>query len=108
MLRCAVRPYSGLLALAYTLSFLAVCLGGCLAAAPADHGCCQGEDGLRAGGGSRDCCQVVPGVSAKPCPPVAAAVEPLSSARHLVLTLTVAYAPTPAPASAGPPLILRI
>src|SRR6266481_6075489 len=51
-----------LIAMGYGLSFVAVCLAACLmGAAVADHGCCAGEDGIRAADG--DCCSVMPGVS---------------------------------------------
>ena len=98
------------MALAYILSFLAVCLGGCLAAAAPDaHGCCQSEDGLKAVRSSQDCCKVVPGVSAKHFAAAASApAAPLSFAREAVSMTTIAHALPPVPAAAGPPLILRI
>jgi hypothetical protein len=103
-----MRRLAGLLALTYALSFLAVCLGGCLSPTPATHGCCQEGDGLRAGGSGEDCCKVVPGVSAKDCVSAAPPFDVLATPRATVLAMTVAHTPMPAPVSAGPPLILRV
>jgi hypothetical protein len=94
-------------ALGYAASFAVVCLAACLAAGPAEHGCCQGEEqGFRAA--SQDCCAVTPGVSqvrvlalvGPPSipwtPPVAVAAGPPSPPAAIVA------------AKSPPPLVLRI
>jgi hypothetical protein len=91
----------------YALSFLAVCLGACLAPdTSSSHACCPQGEGMRAA--TQDCCSVVPAVSHAsapvvgvagrgPVPPVPARVEMPSGP----LALPVAVA-------ASPPLVLRI
>ena len=103
-----MRRLAALLALTYAVSFLAVCLGGCLSAAPGTHRCCQEEEGLRAGGGGEDCCTVVPGISAKHFAPAAPPFELLAAQQATALAMIVAATPAPTPAAAGPPLILRV
>ena len=97
-----------LLAVGYSLSFVAVCLAACLAGpAMAEHGCCPGDDGIRAA--DRDCCSVTPGVShggadvavavpqAVPAPVFASAIQVMSAA----MVPAVEGAPSP-------PLVLRV
>lgn len=108
MLGYVVRPLSGILAIAYGLSFLAICLGGCLAAAPADHGCCQDEAGLRAASSVKDCCAVVPALSGK-CPvPAVLPASPVSTVWDVATSISAVHTTVPHPTAAGPPLILRI
>jgi hypothetical protein len=97
-----------LLAAGYGLSFVAVCLGACLAAPPAAaHACCDGEDGFRAA--ARDCCVVTQGVS-----PAATHVVPATSVAFASPNYVAVFLP-PVVANAGsatlaasPPLVLRI
>ena len=98
----------GLVAAGYSLSFLVVCLGACLAQARGGgHGCCPESEGLRAP--TADCCSVVPGVSQAPAPVIAAppavlasrATMPLAPARLSAPGLLVASTPSP-------PHVLRI
>jgi hypothetical protein len=99
-----------LAALGYGLSFLAVCLGACMGAAPAtDHGCCTSdEEAFRAAG--RDCCAVMPGLgehSTVPAhhgaPPAAATTQPAPGGHTAALHFIASTVPAP-----SPPLILRI
>jgi len=96
-----------LVAVGYGLAFVAVCLSACLmGAAVTDHGCCAGDDGIRAA--DRDCCSVTPGVSHGGTQVAA----PLSSAAVLS-GFAVAVLPPVAPAApvtiaTSPPLILRV
>jgi hypothetical protein len=94
-------------ALGYGLAFVAMCLSACLMGpAVADHGCCPGEDGIRAA--ERDCCSVTPGVShggtrVEATLPVLAADAPSS------FTVPPSLVPAvPITVSASPPLILRV
>jgi hypothetical protein len=103
-----MRALGAALAFAYTASFVAACLGGCLAEVPAPHGCCQGEEGLKAAGNRTDCCTVTPGVSVKQGTSAPVGCEPLPPARESIFKPAVAYALAPTPAAASPPLILRI
>src|SRR5688572_29131255 len=95
---------------AYLLSFVLVCLGGCLIAEPgADHDCCPKQEGagIRALA-DRDCCSVVPGLSQ-----VTARLSPEPPSTVLTHTLAdltarlemLAWRPFRA---ASPPLVLRI
>jgi len=96
-----------LLAIGYGLSFVAVCLAACLMGpAAADHGCCPGEDGIRAA--DRDCCSVTPGVSHGGAQ-VAATLPTLAvdSPFKVTAPLPVAFA-VPITVSTSPPLILRV
>ena len=97
-----------LLAAGYGLSFLAVCLGACLAAPPAaDHACCEGEDGFRAA--ARDCCVVTHGVSPTPTQMAPATSVAFSLPGHLAVFLPpVVTSAGPATPAASPPLVLRI
>ena len=94
-------------ALGYGLAFVAVCLAACLILpAVADHGCCPGDEGVRAA--DRDCCSVTPGVSHGGAQ-VAATLPTLAG--HTLFNVAVAPAVPPAAAvtvSASPPLILRV
>ena len=97
-----------LLAASFGLSFLAVCLGACLAApAATEHACCDGEDGFR--NAARDCCVVTQGVS-----PVPTHVAPAISVVFSLPTYAAAFLPPvvtnagPATLAASPPLVLRI
>ena len=94
-------------ALGFGLSFVAVCLAACLTGpAFADHGCCPGEDGMKAAEG--DCCSVTPGVS-HGGPQVAATLPAITA----VAPSTTAVPPLVAPAkpvavSTSPPFVLRV
>jgi hypothetical protein len=96
-----------LVAIGYSLAFVAVCLATCLMGpAVADHGCCPGDEGIRAA--DRDCCSVTPGVShggaqVAATLPTQAGDTPFNVA---VLPL-VARAPL-VTVSTSPPLILRV
>jgi hypothetical protein len=91
----------GLVAAGYSLSFLVVCLGACLAQARGGgHGCCPESEGMRAP--TADCCLVVPGVSQAPAPVIAAppAVFASRAPIHLAPRLSapgLLAAPTPSP-----------
>jgi hypothetical protein len=97
-----------LLAAGYGLSFVIVCLGACLTAAPAaEHACCDGDEGFRAA--ARDCCVVTQGVSPAPTH-VAPAISIVSSLPDYVavfLPPVVSYAGQ-ATLAASPPLVLRV
>jgi len=108
VLRYVMRPLSAVLALAYGLSFLAICLVGCLDTAPAEHGCCSGEQGLSAAGAQKDCCTVVPGLSGKCFNPEVFPLSASSIAREMALMTSLPHRPARPPATADPPLILRI
>jgi hypothetical protein len=90
------------------LSFLAVCLGACLAAPPAaEHACCDQEDGFRAA--ARDCCAVTQGVSPAPTHVAPATPVAFSSPDYVAVFLPpVVTNPGPATLAASPPLVLRI
>jgi len=97
-----------LVAAAYGLSFLVVCLGTCFAAAPvAEHACCDGEDGFRAA--AVDCCSVTPGASPDGAPLAGMAPFAVSPAPVRVIS---GRPPSPhaGPVSLAPspPLVLRI
>lgn len=96
-----------LVAAAYGLSFLVVCFGNCLAAAPlADHGCCAGREGIRAA--PVDCCSVTQ--SASPDAPRAGAFPPIAFVSPSMLLAVVSPPPfvlAPAALAASPPRILR-
>jgi len=97
-----------LLAAGYGLSFLAVCLGACLAAPPAaEHACCDAEAGFR--GVARDCCAVTQGVSPATTheAPATSVVFSLPNYVAVFLPPVVANA-GPATLAASPPLVLRI
>jgi hypothetical protein len=96
-----------LVALGYGLSFVAVCLGACLMGpAVADHGCCPGEDGIRAA--DNDCCSVTPGVPHGGAQ-VANTVAVRADFAPLLVTLSAPVAhPTPVATSTSPPLVLRV
>jgi hypothetical protein len=97
-----------LLAASFGLSFLAVCLGACLAApAAAEHACCDGQDGFRAA--ARDCCVVTQGVSpaATHVAPATSVVFSLPIYVDALLPPVVSYA-GPATLAASPPLVLRV
>lgn len=91
----------------YALSFLVVCLGTCFAGAPpAEHACCNEEDGFRAA--AFDCCFVTPGAS-----PDSLAVNGMTAASSLKLpAVTSGRQSSPALhqplVAASPPLVLRI
>jgi hypothetical protein len=97
-----------LVAAAYALSFLVVCLGTCLAAAPvAEHGCCGGREGVRAA--PVDCCSVTP--SAAPDGPTAGACASLAIVSSSWPAAVVSPARSPlvlASLASSPPLILRV
>ena len=95
-------------AAAYALSFLVVCLGTCVAAAPAaEHGCCGGQEGIRAV--AVDCCSVTPG--AAPHAPMAGA-PPSTVALTTSLPEDLGFSWCRHPArprlAASPSLVLRI
>ena len=97
-----------LLAAGYALSFVAVCLGACLAApAAAEHACCDGEAGLHAA--ARDCCVVTQGV-----PPTVTHVAPAIPVVFALPDYVAVFLPSvipnagPATVAASPPLVLRI
>jgi hypothetical protein len=97
-----------LLVAGYGLSFVAVCLGACLAGPPGgEHACCDGEDGFRTA--ARDCCVVTEGVSpaATHVAPAASVVFSLPNYLAAFLPPVVANAGSATPA-ASPPLVLRI
>jgi hypothetical protein len=96
-----------LLAIGYGLSFVAVCLAACLMGpAVADHGCCPGEDGIRAA--DRDCCSVTPGVSHGGAQ-VAATLPTLAVDSPFKVGAPPPVAPAvPVTVSTSPPLILRV
>jgi hypothetical protein len=96
-----------LVAVSYGLAFVAVCLAACLMGpAVADHGCCPGDEGIRAA--DRDCCSVTPGVShggaqvATTLPTVA-----VDSPFDVAVPRLVAPA-APVGISTSPPPILRV
>jgi hypothetical protein len=96
------------LAVGYGLSFVIVCLGACLSAAPAaEHACCEGDEGFRAA--ARDCCVVTQGVSPTRThvAPAISVVFSLPDYVAVFLPPVVTYA-GPATPSASPPLVLRI
>jgi hypothetical protein len=99
------------LAAGYGLSLVIVCLGACLAApAAAEHACCDGQDGFRAG--ARDCCVVTQGVMpagthVAPAVPIVFSV-PTCAAAFLPPVVTNAGPATPATLAASPPLVLRV
>jgi hypothetical protein len=97
-----------LVAAAYALSFLVVCVGNCLAAAPAAaHGCCSGREGIRAA--SVECCAVT--ASPSPDAPMAGAFPPLAFVSPSIPAAVVPPAPfvlAPASLASSPPRILRI
>jgi hypothetical protein len=104
-----MRPFSALLAVAYVLSFVAVCLGGCMGAAPAEHGCCQDQQGLKSAQAGKDCCTVVPGLAGKCVPSAVTPVETSAAVPAAIAVVTAAaHTLVPLPAAASPPLILRI
>jgi hypothetical protein len=96
------------MAVTYTLAFVVVCLGVCLAPSAASHACCADEAALRAP--AQDCCKVVSGVrGASPTLTIAA----IAVAAPIWSSLQTFNAPqvraaraslTPSP----PPLVLRI
>jgi hypothetical protein len=98
-----------LVAVGYTLSFLVVCLGACLAPAPAgQHGCCQDGEGWRAP--ASDCCSVMPGLPhaaalALDAPPALAAAAGWTEAAPASL---VPRGPVAASTPSPPLLVLRI
>ena len=97
-----------LLAAGYGLSFVIVCLGACLSAAPAaEHACCDGDEGFRAA--ARDCCVVTQGVSpaATHVAPAISVVFSLPDYVAVFLPPAVSYA-GPATPAASPPLVLRV
>jgi hypothetical protein len=97
-----------LLAAGYSLSFVAVCLGACLAApAAAEHACCNGEEGLRAA--ARDCCVMTQGVSPAPTHAAPATSVVLSFPDYIALFMPPVVAnAVPVTPAASPPLILRV
>jgi hypothetical protein len=97
-----------LVAAGYSLSFLVVCLGACLAQAPrGGHGCCQEGEGLRAP--TADCCSVVPGVSQAAAPVIAPPPAVLASRAPMPLGPARLSAPGALAASTpSPPIVLRI
>jgi hypothetical protein len=108
MLRWRVRRLGAVLALAYALSFLAVCLGGCLGTEQATHACCRSEQGFTSPSASKECCKIVPAVSGKPLVVAVLPVETPAPEHAVVYVATIARVTAPTPAAAGPPLILRI
>jgi hypothetical protein len=96
-----------LVALGYGLAFVAVCLSACLMApAMADHGCCSGDEGIRAA--DRDCCSVTPGVSHGGAQ-VAAALPTLAVDSPFEFAVPLPVAPVArVTVSSSPPLILRV
>ena len=104
-----MRVAGGLLALAYSLAFFAICLGGCLGEAADTHACCKQAEGFTAANAtSSDCCTVVSGVSSKvttgvaAMPPAVGTWVPPSSALLNALPLPAAAV------ASSPPLVLRI
>jgi hypothetical protein len=95
------------LALGYGVSFVAVCLAACLMGpAVADHGCCPGDEGIRAA--DRDCCSVTPSVSHGGAQ-VAATLPTLVVDSPFKIALPPPVAPAvPVAVSSSPPLILRV
>ena len=98
-----------MVAVGFGLSFVAACLGVCVAGAPArDHSCCpQAEESISAT--TRECCSVVPGESHPAAKVVAALgvivhtppVVPDDASIPVLSVRSVAVA-------ASPPLVLRI
>jgi hypothetical protein len=96
-----------LVALGYGFSFVAVCLSACLMGpAAADHGCCPGEDGIRAAG--RDCCSVTPGESHGGTHVADTSAVHADFASVVVTVSASVVTPTPVAVSSSPPLILRV
>lgn len=78
--RCSLPPNPGVnTGTVCSRAYLAICLGGCLSAAPAQ----QGEQGLRTAGKEKDCCTVVPGLSGKSFTPAALPASAPSTAREV-------------------------
>jgi hypothetical protein len=97
-----------LVAAGYGLSFLAVCLGACLAApAAAEHACCGGEEGFRTS--AQDCCVLTQGVSPAPTQLAPAISVLLSFPNYIALFMPpVVVNAVPVTLAASPPLILRV
>jgi len=103
-----MRALGAAVAAAYIVSFVFLCLSGCMAAAPVAHGCCQGEDGLTAAGTGTDCCTLIPGLSVKQRTAATLPFVPTAVAHEVAVSLTVVHHAAPARVASGPPLILRI
>lgn len=103
-----MRVVSAVLAVTYALTFVVVCLGGCLAPATgASHPCCAEGPGL--GAPSVDCCKVVSSVRG---PSLTVVETPAVTTAPIWPTIAFFRAPavhdTVSPLSPSPPLILRI
>src|SRR5436190_23661863 len=95
------------LALGYGLSFVAVCLAACLMGpAMADHGCCVGDDGIRAADG--DCCSVTLGVTHGSAIATASAVTSVQAPLFMAHVKTSVVVVQPVTAAPSPPLVLRV
>jgi hypothetical protein len=94
-------------ALGSGLSFVAVCLAACLMGpAVADHGCCSGEDGMKAA--ESDCCLVTPGVSHGGAQ-VAATLPAITAVAPSTIAVPRLVAPAkPVAASTSPPFVIRV
>ena len=105
-----MRVGSAVVALAYCLAFVVVCLGTCLAATD-EHGCCPEAEGVTITEASVSiaCCQVASGV----CSKVTTSAHAVASATTWLSQPTSFAGATPHPAAAvvvasSPPLVLRI
>jgi len=95
-----------LVAVSYGLAFVAVCLAACLMGpAVADHGCCPGDEGIRAA--DRDCCSVTPGVSHGGAQ-IAATLPTLVVDSPFIVTVPPMTPARLVAVSTSPPLILRV
>jgi hypothetical protein len=103
-----MRALRAALAFAYTASFVAACLSGCMAAGTAAHGCCPADDGVKLSRPGTDCCAVTPALTVEKSTSVAPVMAPLPPLPEPVRFDILIAAPIPVPAAAGPPLILRI
>jgi hypothetical protein len=94
-------------AIGYSLAFVAVCLAACLMApAAADHGCCPGDEGIRAA--DRDCCSVTPGVSHGAAQVAATLTTPAGDTLFNGTVRPPVAPPRPVAVSTSPPRILRV
>ena len=102
-----MRRFVGIsVAVAYGLSFVAVCLATCLMPVAADHACCATGDSIRAA--DQDCCSITPGVShgTDSAAPQAKTVPP--STVETMASIPLLHESADVRASASPPLVLRI
>jgi hypothetical protein len=94
-------------AVGYGLAFVAMCLSACLMGpAAADHGCCPGEDGIRAA--ERDCCSVTPGVTHGGAQATATSTVLAADASFTLTVPPAVVRAAPITVSASPPRVLRV